>query len=113
VIFYYPIELISMHSQLLKELKQSLKEVNCPRSLHEIYFFLKGALLPVRDKNSFNWCVAALIKSKKIARNDPRPCGSGKTYTQFEVSAINLQTIVHLALKKTKSSACPARFIAV
>ncbi len=33
-----------MQSQDLKELKQSLKEVNCPRSLHEIYFFLRGVI---------------------------------------------------------------------
>ncbi len=33
-----------MQSQQLKELKKILKEVNCPRSIHELCFFLRGVI---------------------------------------------------------------------
>jgi uncharacterized protein YecA (UPF0149 family) len=33
-----------MQPQDLKELKQVLKELDCPRSIHEIYFFLRGVI---------------------------------------------------------------------
>jgi hypothetical protein len=39
---------LSMQPQELKELKTSLKEVNCPRSLHEIYFFLTDVIVGTR-----------------------------------------------------------------
>ncbi len=33
-----------MQFEGFKELKEILKEVNCPRSIHEIYFFLRGVI---------------------------------------------------------------------
>jgi hypothetical protein len=44
-----------MQSQILKELKQSLKELNCPRSLHELYFFLRGILAGTNLSMPSSW----------------------------------------------------------
>lgn len=33
-----------MQSQDLKELKKTLQEINCPRSIHEVFFFLRGVI---------------------------------------------------------------------